>query len=178
MTAGWGSLLGLGDLRDHGFGRQHEAGDRGCVQQGSAGDLGRVDDAGLDQVLVLVGAGVVAEVGVLVLQDLADDNRAFFAGVADDLAQRLLDGATDDVCTDLLVTSRVLTSSSTSLAARMRATPPPGTMPSSTAARVACMASSTRAFFSFISVSVAAPTLMTATPPTSLARRSWSFSRS
>jgi hypothetical protein len=34
------------------------------------------------------------------------------------------------------------------------------------------------AFFSFISTSVAAPTLMTATPPTSFARRSWSFSRS
>src|ERR1700688_1334345 len=45
------------------------------------------------------------------------------------------------------------------LTARNRATPPPGTMPSSTAARVACRASSTRAFFSFISVSVAAPTL-------------------
>src|SRR5207247_6594150 len=39
-----------------------------------------------------------------------------------------------------------------------KATPPPGTMPSSTAARVACIASSTRAFFSFSSVSVAAPT--------------------
>ena len=61
---------------------------------------------------------------------------------------------------------------------RSSATPPPGTMPSSTAALVACMASSTRAFFSFISVSVAAPTLMTATPPTSLASRSCSFSRS
>ena len=34
------------------------------------------------------------------------------------------------------------------------------------------------AFFSFISTSVAAPTLMTATPPASLATRSWSFSRS
>jgi hypothetical protein len=45
--------------------------------RGSAGDLGRVDDAGLDQVLVLVGAGVVAEVGILVIQDLAhDDHRA------------------------------------------------------------------------------------------------------
>ncbi len=53
-----------------------------------------------------------------------------------------------------------------------------GTMPSSTAARVAARASSTRAFFSFISISVAAPTLMTATPPASLARRSWSFSLS
>ena len=35
-----------------------------------------------------------------------------------------------------------------------------------------------RSFFSFISVSVAAPTLMTATPPDSLARRSCSFSLS
>ena len=51
-------------------------------------------------------------------------------------------------------------------------------MPSSSAARVACSASSTRCFFSFISVSVAAPTFTTATPPESFARRSWSFSRS
>ncbi len=62
--------------------------------------------------------------------------------------------------------------------ARKSATPPPGTIPSSTAARVACNASSTRAFFSFISTSVAAPTLITATPPASLATRSCSFSRS
>ena len=62
--------------------------------------------------------------------------------------------------------------------ARKRATPPPGTIPSATAARVACKASSTRAFFSFSSVSVAAPTLTTATPPTSLAKRSSNFSRS
>src|SRR6476469_2450563 len=58
------------------------------------------------------------------------------------------------------------------------ATPPPGTTPSSSAARAAWSASSTRCFFSFISVSVAAPTLTTATPPASFARRSWSFSRS
>src|SRR5882672_2820844 len=41
--------------------------------------------------------------------------------------------------------------------ARRRATPPPGTMPSSTADLVAASASSTRAFFSFSSTSVAAP---------------------
>ena len=62
--------------------------------------------------------------------------------------------------------------------ALISATPPPGTMPSSTAARVARSASSTRCFFSFSSVSVAAPTLITATPPASLASRSCSFSRS
>ena len=62
--------------------------------------------------------------------------------------------------------------------ARTRATPPPGTMPSSTAERVAERASSTLALRSFSSISVAAPTLITATPPDSLAIRSWSFSRS
>ena len=50
--------------------------------------------------------------------------------------------------------------SSRAVQARISATPPPGRMPSSTAARVACRASSTRAFFSFISASVAAPTLI------------------
>src|SRR5581483_3754080 len=66
----------------------------------------------------------------------------------------------------------------TESAAFRSATPPPGTMPSSSAARVACSASSTRFFFSFISVSVAAPTFTTATPPASFASRSCSFSRS
>src|SRR5215470_18119672 len=51
-------------------------------------------------------------------------------------------------------------------------------MPSSTAARVAWVASSTRSFFSFTSTSVAPPTRITATPPASFARRSCSFSRS
>ncbi len=60
----------------------------------------------------------------------------------------------------------------------MSAEPPPATMPSSIAARVAETASSMRCFFSLSSTSVAAPTLITQTPPASLARRSWSFSRS
>ena len=58
------------------------------------------------------------------------------------------------------------------------AVPPPATIPSSTAARVALRASSIRNFISFNSVSVAAPTLITATPPANLARRSCNFSRS
>ena len=59
-----------------------------------------------------------------------------------------------------------------------RAAPPPAMMPSSTAARVAEMASSMRCLRSLSSTSVAAPTLMTPTPPASLASRSCSFSRS
>src|SRR4028118_304440 len=48
--------------------------------------------------------------------------------------------------------------------ARSSATPPPGTMPSSTAARVALRASSTRSFFSLPSTSVAPPTRPGAPP--------------
>src|SRR3972149_1277874 len=67
---------------------------------------------------------------------------------------------------------------SSALRALMNATPPPETMPSSTAARVACTASSTRCLRSLSSVSVAAPTWTTATLPESFPSRSWSFSRS
>ena len=74
--------------------------------------------------------------------------------------------------------SRLSTSFCTSFDALMYAVPPPATMPSSTAALVALSASSMRSFASFISVSVAAPTRITATPPESFARRSWSFSLS
>ncbi len=51
-------------------------------------------------------------------------------------------------------------------------------MPSSSAALVAATASLTRSFLSLSSTSVAAPTLMTATPPESFASRSCSFSLS
>ena len=61
-------------------------------------------------------------------------------------------------------------------AALMRALPPPGTIPSSIAALVALTASSTFNFRYFISVSVDAPTLITATPPESFAIRSSIFS--
>jgi len=73
---------------------------------------------------------------------------------------------------------RLLTTFDTASVQRSKATPPPGRMPSSTAARVAWRASSTRAFFCFMSASVSAPTLMTATPPASLASLSWNFSLS
>src|SRR4029453_11346903 len=46
-----------------------------------------------------------------------------------------------------------------------RATPPPGTMPSSTAARVALSASSMRAFFSFMAVSAVRPPPFGRAPP-------------
>ena len=72
-------------LGHHALRREHQARDRGRVLQRGAHDLGRVDDAGLQQVLVLVGRRVEAE-GALVVLDLVDDDRAFPAGVAGDPA--------------------------------------------------------------------------------------------
>ena len=69
-------------------------------------------------------------------------------------------------------------SPSSESAACTSAAPPPTTIPSSTAARVAEIASSRRCFFSLSSTSVCAPTLMTQTPPANFARRSCSFSLS
>ncbi|KAB8301198.1 hypothetical protein EYC80_003089 [Monilinia laxa] len=51
-----------------------------------------------------------------------------------------------------------------------RAVPPPGRIPSSTAARVALRASTNRSFFSPTSTSDAPPTLITATPPRKLGK--------
>mmetsp|Transcript_6788 Transcript_6788/g.10896 ORF Transcript_6788/g.10896 Transcript_6788/m.10896 type:complete len:200 (-) Transcript_6788:988-1587(-) len=56
------------------------------------------------------------------------------------------------------------------------AVPPPGTMPSSKAALVAFRASLRRSFTSPTSTSLAPPTLITATPPLSFARRSFILS--
>ena len=85
------------------FGGDHQAGDRGRVLQRGANHLGRVDDAGRDQVAVLFGLGVEAEGRRLVLQHLADHDRAFDAGVFGDLADRGLQGAADDGDAGVLV---------------------------------------------------------------------------
>ncbi len=64
-----------------------------------------------------------------------------------------------------IISSLFKFNSSKTFAACNKVNPPPGITPSSTAAVVACKASSIFIFFSFNSVSVAAPTLITATPP-------------
>lgn len=66
------SALGLLLLEfdDGGVGGEEESGDGGGVLEGGAFDLGGDDDAHGDEVAVLVGDGVVAEVGVGVFLDL------------------------------------------------------------------------------------------------------------
>src|SRR5690606_15965767 len=66
------------------------------------GDLGRVQDAHLDHVAIGVGSGVEAEVARTALH-LVDHHARLAAGVGDDLAQRSLDGATQQGDTDVLV---------------------------------------------------------------------------
>ena len=125
---------------------------------------------------VLARLRVEAVAILILLQDLSDDDGAVLACVEGNLASRRADRLTNDLHTR---PSGHRLRPSASPAPWWRAdsaTPPPGRMPSSTAARVACIASSTRSLRSFTSISVAPPTRITATPPASLARRSCSFS--
>ena len=88
-------LIFLRRFSHHRFGGDHRAGDRCRVLQGSAGDLGRVQDAHGDHVAVLTGRGVVA-VAAGALLDLVQHHRVLFAAVGDDLAQRGFHGAQRD----------------------------------------------------------------------------------
>ena len=91
-------------------------------------------------------------------------------------------GASSAFCTILAPIfsspSKLSISSASCVVTWMYAEPPPAMIPSSTAALVAFKASSIRSFSSFISVSVAAPTRITATPPAIFASLSCSFSLS
>src|SRR2546421_4882254 len=87
-------LLLLGNVGDERLGRQQHGGNTGRVLQRRTGDLGRVDDPGLDHVGVLALVGIEA----LTLREVPDPlyhDGAFPAGVVDDLAQRLLERAAD-----------------------------------------------------------------------------------
>ena len=69
---------------------------RGGVLQSQTRDLGRIQDAQLDHVAVLAGRRVVAELA-LALADPVQHDRGVFTGVGDDLTQRLLDRAGQDL---------------------------------------------------------------------------------
>src|ERR1051325_8583471 len=93
-------------LRHHRLGGNEQAGDRSRVLQRMAHDLGRVDDAGLDEVGELALLGIVAVIGVLALEELADHDRAVSPGVLGNLPRRPLQSLADDVDADLLVRVR------------------------------------------------------------------------
>ena len=101
------------------------------------------------------------------------------AGVGGDVADRLFEALSTMADADLLVAGQafVKLSRRPGIDSQQRDAAA-GTIPSSAAARVACRASSMRALVCFISASVGAPTRINATPPESLASRSWNFSLS
>ena len=117
--------------------------------QGSTCHFGWIQNTHVDH--VAVGAvGSVVTVVTFVSQH-SHHHRRFFACVVDDFAQRGFDNTQggfdntqDQLDTSFLVSVVALIAPAACLA-RSNATPPPATMPSSTAARVACRASSTRA---------------------------------
>src|SRR3954465_14911687 len=106
VAAGHGRSVLLRLVGDDGLGGEEERRDGGGVLQRRAGDLGRVDDAGLDQVHVLAGGGVEAPAGVGVA-DLLRDDATLEAGVDRDLLQRGLERDAHDVGTGRLVTLEV-----------------------------------------------------------------------
>jgi hypothetical protein len=55
-----GGFLLVGDLGDESLGGEEESDDGRGVLQGAAGDLGRVDDAGFDEVFICASGDVVA----------------------------------------------------------------------------------------------------------------------
>ena len=101
-TAATGAL-GLRLLGHHRLGGDQQAGHGSGVPQSRQDDLGRVDNAGLYHVGVDARLRVVTPGEVLLLEQLADNYGTVFAGVLDDLTDRRLEGATDDVDTDALV---------------------------------------------------------------------------
>jgi len=82
-------------------GVSHQSGDRGRVLQGRARHFRRIDHARHHQVFIVA---VVAEVVVRILAGLVDDDRAFGAGVGDNLAKGLFASALHDGHADLLET--------------------------------------------------------------------------
>ena len=79
-------FLSSGNVGNDGFGGDHQRRDGAGISQGGAHDLGRIDHTGLDQIFVPSCQGVVAEMRVLRVVDLSQNDGAFFAGVLSDLA--------------------------------------------------------------------------------------------
>lgn len=104
-TARGGRALLLRGLDDSDLGGTEEGGDTAGINEGSADDLERVDDTGVDEVDVLALGAVEAAVEILaeVVGELADDDAALQTGVLNNGAGRAGDGVLDDADTELLV---------------------------------------------------------------------------
>ncbi len=89
-------------LCDDTLGGEEHACDRGCILEGYAGNLGRVDDTCGEEVLVYIGAGIVAVV-TFAFAYFLNNHCAFNTGVGGNLAEGFFDSAFYDSDTGLLV---------------------------------------------------------------------------
>src|ERR1700730_5858418 len=90
-------------LGDHRFSGDEQASDRGGALQRQTYDLGRIDDASLHHVDIGAVLRVEAVVGLALLQELADDDRAVLSGIGKNLLCRRLQCPAHNVDADLLM---------------------------------------------------------------------------
>src|ERR1700722_45372 len=95
-------LFILRSFGNHDFGGQQQTRHRGCVLQSQTRDLGRIQNALLDQVTELTGGRVVTE-GALAFLHAVQNDSGVFARILNNLTQRLFDRTRQDLHTDRLV---------------------------------------------------------------------------
>src|SRR6266508_2267355 len=106
VVAAGGRLLLLRLVDHQGLGGEQQGRDRGGVLHRRPGHLGRVDDAGLEQVGVLAGGGVEA-LGVAQVAHPRDHHGALVAGVLGDPVGRQLERPAHDLGAGRLVADQV-----------------------------------------------------------------------
>src|ERR1700682_5474043 len=84
-AAAHGRRLLLRMVGDHRFGGDEKGRDGRRVLQRYAYDLGRIDDAGLDEIDIAFHLSIEAIGARFLLEQFADDDRSFHTGVLDDL---------------------------------------------------------------------------------------------
>src|SRR5258707_1753612 len=98
-----GTTFLLRPFGDHGFRGDQKPGDRRCILQRRPHNLGWVDDAFGDEIDVLAVLGVEAVRILVLLKDLADDDRPIFARIDDNLTRRPGERLAHDIDAGFLV---------------------------------------------------------------------------
>lgn len=158
-----------------------------CIDESSSNNLGWVDDTSFNHVNILVFASIETKFFIFLGKEFSNNNCTFSTSVLNNSSNWKFNSLLDDLNTNILIEVISLNVfKSTSSIKKCTTTTYiniiliflPTTIPSSTAALVAFKASVILSLISPTSTSEAPPTLMTPTPPWSLARRSASFSLS
>ena len=107
MTGSGSGCLGLGLVGHNSFGGQQHAGNGCGIFQGYTAHLGGVNNTGLEEVFVGLGAGIETKVG-LAFADLLYNDRAIDTGVGSEGADGLFQGAAHNGHAGLLISDLAL----------------------------------------------------------------------